>query len=101
MLDVKSSERNLPLFFGSIAGFSALPSINAHARVSLEAATSAAASLPLAIPDIHPSTVFVTLWNMSDAANPDPHTYALSDLGADSTKTYAGESLEKWGNASI
>jgi hypothetical protein len=69
MFDVKLSEANLPfLFNGVVPGLSAVPAVNAHARVQLRPVLAGKGQPPLAIPDVNPRHVFVTLWNMTTGA---------------------------------
>ena len=50
MVDVKITEASLPWFFG----LNAVPAINAHARVVIQALRRAKGALPVAVPDIDP-----------------------------------------------
>jgi hypothetical protein len=62
------SDTGAPLFFaGVVPGFTA-PAITAKARVELFT-LQAARALPVAIPDVNPSNVFVTFWNLQTGAN--------------------------------
>jgi Putative Flp pilus-assembly TadE/G-like len=52
MLDVKETEKNLPLFFsGLVPGLPSLPAINARARIALFEEDTKRNTLPIAIPD--------------------------------------------------
>ena len=68
MFDVKMTEENLPLFFDSvIPGLSVVPAINAHARVNLYEAQSGRPGLPVAVADVAPQQVFVSLWTCGNS----------------------------------
>jgi hypothetical protein len=54
-IDVKITEADLPLFFRIPGLFSAVPAINAHARVEILKLTTTAGALPVAVPDINPT----------------------------------------------
>jgi hypothetical protein len=54
MVDVKITESNLPFFFGLGANF--VPAINAHARVEIQALSTAAGALPVGVPDVNPTS---------------------------------------------
>jgi hypothetical protein len=57
--DVKGSEQNLPLIFGSLLpGSTPLSHIDAHARVQLKQATIFGGLFPLAVPSPSPNYVF-------------------------------------------
>ena len=61
MVDVKITEADLPLFFRIPGLFSAVPAINAHARVQIEALSYlGGGALPIAVPDIDPSRAEAT-----------------------------------------
>ena len=58
MVDVKITEANLPLFFRIPGLFSAVPAINAHAQVQIQALDYlSGGALPIAVPDVDPSRV--------------------------------------------
>ena len=56
MVDVKITEAELPLFFRIPGLFDAVPAINAHARVQIQALSYlGGGALPIAVPDVDPS----------------------------------------------
>lgn len=56
MVDVKITEADLPLFFRIPGLFGAVPAINAHARVQIQALSYlGGGALPIAVPDVDPS----------------------------------------------
>jgi hypothetical protein len=68
MLDVKQTEQDVPYILGGLidlatgtVGVHVVPAINARARVQLKKATIVKGSLPLAVPDVDPKHVTVTL----------------------------------------
>jgi Putative Flp pilus-assembly TadE/G-like len=63
MFDVKGTEANLPVLFGSIPGFSLVPAINAESRIQLYGAKIGLGGLPLAVPDAQPKQVTATFVN--------------------------------------
>lgn len=69
-LDVKTTESNVPLFFGGFWGLiTNVPAINARARISLEQVTSQSGMLPIAVPDPTPKFVFATFVDETNVVN--------------------------------
>jgi Putative Flp pilus-assembly TadE/G-like len=61
IVDVKITEADLPLFFGSvIPDFGVVPAINAHARVEIQKLYTAKGALPVAVPDVYPQSAKAT-----------------------------------------
>jgi len=68
MFDVKQTEQNIPYILGDLVdlatgtvGVHVVPAINARARVQLKKANIVKGTLPLAVPDVDPKHVTVTL----------------------------------------
>ena len=69
--DVKGSEQNLPLIFGSLLpGSTPLSHIDAHARVQLKQATIFGGLLPLAVPSPSPNFAFASFVDETTGAVP-------------------------------
>jgi Flp pilus assembly protein TadG len=71
MVDVKTTEADLPLFLGVVPHFLSmhlLPAINAHARVEIRSETSSRGALPVGVPDVNPVAAIATLVNDSTGA---------------------------------
>jgi Flp pilus assembly protein TadG len=71
MVDVKTTEANLPLFLGVIPKFlnlSLLPAVNAHARVEIRSESSSRGALPVGVPDVNPVSAIATFVDDSTGA---------------------------------
>ena len=75
MFDVKQTEADVPYILGSLLDWASgtvsdnkVTAINARARVQLKKATIVTGSLPLAVPDVDPKHVSVTLVNEATGA---------------------------------
>jgi Flp pilus assembly protein TadG len=71
MVDVKTTEADLPLFLGVVPHFLSmhlLPAINAHARVEIRSETTSRGALPVGVPDVNPVAAIATLVNDSTGA---------------------------------
>src|SRR2546427_11028377 len=71
MVDVKTTEANLPLFLGVVPKFlnmRLLPAINAHARVEIRSEASSKGTLPVGVPDVTPVSAIATFVDDSTGA---------------------------------
>jgi Putative Flp pilus-assembly TadE/G-like len=74
MLDVKQTEEDVPYVLGALVDAlvpgspTVVPAINARARVALKQATIVQGGMPLAVPDVAPTHVTVTLVNEADGS---------------------------------
>ena len=84
---MKATEANLPWFMR----LAFVPAIQAHARVSLLQKTSAAGSLPIAVPDVRPRDAAAFIVNESTGA-----ILSSSKLTNEGPATMNGVSLTKW-----
>jgi hypothetical protein len=92
MVDVKITEAELPLFFRIPGLFDAVPAINAHARVQIQALSYlGGGALPIAVPDVDPSRAEAIFVNEETGA-----VLATAPL----TNTGAANGLAIWDNVS-
>ncbi len=94
-LDLKATESDEPLFFGSIPGFSTVPAINAHARVELRQVTGSAGALPVAVPDPNPVDGAVFFIDEADGS-----ILARAHLDRGAFQTLNGKYLVEWSTSS-
>jgi hypothetical protein len=64
MIDVKLTETDLPWFFRAAQ----ISHINAHARVEIQNLATQQGALPIAVPDVNPSTAAVTFVNEANGS---------------------------------
>ena len=71
VFDVRTTESGLPLFFGSLPGFSSV-NVTGHARVQLFQAGQAPPNFPLAFPSDNPTHVWASVYNLSTGGSLTP-----------------------------
>jgi hypothetical protein len=91
MVDVKITEADLPLFFRIPGLFNAVPAINAHARVQIQALSYlGGGALPIAVPDVDPNQAKAIFVNEETGA-----VLATTPL----TNTGSANGLSIWDNS--
>lgn len=99
MVDVKMTETNLPWYFRAL---SSTPYIDAHARVSIQQATSNAGNVPLAVNELNPVAGEAYFVDESAASNPQLMTCGASGTSpcsAPLSLTGSNGGLAVWSNS--
>jgi hypothetical protein len=91
MIDVKSTEADLPWFFK----LDVVPAINARARVRMEQKSTQAGALPVGVPDNNPLSGAAIFVNETTGS-----VLAIESLSKVGSTTLNGESLVQWSSAS-